>query len=236
MNVEVLLLSSLYDFSTDLVCEQLHHSKTPFLRINRETLHKSLVQLEPTNPTLLYSIDSLTWEVGASLRSVWYRQPVFLRNTPGAALSVDEQLNRSQWAAFIRGLTSFDRAKWINHPRATYLAECKPYQLRRAKELGFLVPRTLVTNDQSALRDAQLGSPFALKSLDTVLLREGDMEIWLYPEFPMTLLGKWWHGYPRSAQPEAGPRRAALRPSAPRGRASTASGCAPTGRTGEATS
>lgn len=35
----------------------------------------------------------------------------------------------------------------MNDPSATYLAESKPYQLAVANELGFKVPRTMVTND-----------------------------------------------------------------------------------------
>jgi glutathione synthase/RimK-type ligase-like ATP-grasp enzyme len=88
-------------------------------------------------------------------------------------MSVDGQLDRSQWSAFIRGLAALDRATWVNHPQATYLAESKPYQLRLAHKLGFTIPATLITNDAEALSAEHLGDPFILKSIDTILLRDG---------------------------------------------------------------
>jgi len=114
------------------------------------------------------------------LKSVWFRQPVFLRSTQGNAMSLEEQLDRSQWPAFVRGLCALDRAIWINHPQATYLAESKPYQLRAARRHGFKVPRTIVTNDVEALSTELLGDPFVIKSVDTILLQEDAQEIFAY--------------------------------------------------------
>jgi hypothetical protein len=65
--------------------------------------------------------------------------------------------------------------------------------------------------------------------------RWGGAFIWLYPDFPMSFsenLGhRMWHGYPRSAQPAS--RLRAPEGKAQSGRASVASGCAPTGITGD---
>jgi glutathione synthase/RimK-type ligase-like ATP-grasp enzyme len=94
--------------------------------------------------------------------------------------SIDEQLDRSQWSAFLRGLAVFDRAMWVNHPQASYMAESKPYQLRIAHKLGFHIPGTLITNDAAALSTSTIGDPFILKSIDTILLRDGDDEIFAY--------------------------------------------------------
>jgi len=69
---------------------------------------------------------------------------------------------------------------WVNHPKASYLAESKPYQLRIAHKLGFQVPITLVTNDVEALSTSTIGDPFILKSIDTILLRDGAEEIFAY--------------------------------------------------------
>jgi glutathione synthase/RimK-type ligase-like ATP-grasp enzyme len=111
------------------------------------------------------------YTVTQSLRSVWFRQPVFLRNTPAEALPPEEQLARSQWSAFLRAITVFDDAKWMNPPQAVYLAECKPYQLMMAKRCGLSIPLTKVGNSSSGLR-THVPGPVIIKSLDTVLLRE----------------------------------------------------------------
>jgi len=180
MDLDVLILSSLFDFSTDLVCGHLHELGVNYLRINRETLSDSRIRLDPARAVMEYRLQGRTWKVSSRLKSVWYRQPVFLRNTPGSPMSVEEQLDRSQWSAFIRGLTLFDRATWVNHPKATYLAESKPYQLRYAAGLGFKIPETLITNDHEALLESRIGEPFVVKSVDTVLLREGGDELFAY--------------------------------------------------------
>ena len=95
--------------------------------------------------------------------------PVFLRNTPPSPLTIDEQLTRSQWSAFFRALSVFDHAAWMNWPQATYLAESKPYQLITAHRCGFKVPRTVVGNTASS----EIKEQAIIKSIDTVLLREG---------------------------------------------------------------
>ncbi|MDM6972373.1 ATP-grasp domain-containing protein, partial [Klebsiella michiganensis] len=108
----------------------------------------------------------------SNVKSVWFRQPVFLRNTPGRSIDINEQLSLSQWNAFLRGLMVFDKAYWMNWPQATYAAESKPYQLMIAKKIGFSVPQTIISN---SLGFEKLPSTkFIIKSMDTVLLKEND--------------------------------------------------------------
>ena len=42
---------------------------------------------------------------------------------------------------------------WVNHPDKVRIASCKALQLKVAKELGFLIPRTLITNDPDRVRE-----------------------------------------------------------------------------------
>jgi glutathione synthase/RimK-type ligase-like ATP-grasp enzyme len=81
-------------------------------------------------------------------------------------------MERSQWSAFLRAISVFKGVKWCNWPQATYLAESKPYQLLLAKEVGFKVPATVVTNDVSDLPEFA-SNPIILKSLDTALFFKG---------------------------------------------------------------
>ena len=73
---------------------------------------------------------------------------------------------------FLRGLCVFRDAAWMNFPVATYIAESKPYQLSVAAHCGFKTPATLATNDPHRIREA-FPDKLAIKSLDTVLLRDG---------------------------------------------------------------
>lgn len=172
MKPEVLLVASIYDFSADLVTLRLRDAGVPYLRINKEHLPEHGLSLDPVAPSLRMELDGGEVASITALRSVWYRQPVFLRNTPSRALSLEQQLARSQWAAFLRALSVFDTASWMNWPQATYLAECKPYQLLAAKRCGFKIPATLVSNDSAQIPHAFPGA-MVVKSLDSVLLREG---------------------------------------------------------------
>lgn len=179
MRPHVLILSGLYDFSTDLVVLQLDRIGVPYVRLNREQLSDYRLTLDPLAPCLTINGSGSTWVVETELRAVWFRQPVFLRNTPPFSLSPSEQLERSQWTAFLRGLCVFRNAAWMNHPPATYLAESKPYQLSVAVACGFRVPETLVTNNATRINETFPDS-LVVKSLDTVLLREGNDCLFTY--------------------------------------------------------
>ena len=179
MRRHVLILSGLYDFSTDLVTFQLERAGVPYIRINREQFSEYRLTLDPLAPRLTIDGPGGTCVVDTELRAVWFRQPVFLRNTPPVPLSADEQLERSQWTAFLRGLCVFRDAAWMNHPPATYLAESKPYQLSVASACGFRIPETLATNDATRIRET-FPEALVIKSLDTVLLREGDDCLFTY--------------------------------------------------------
>lgn len=65
--------------------------------------------------------------------------------------------DRARWAlgesrAALDGVWQTVHALWINAPQANRLAGAKLHQLRRARELGFAIPPTIVTNDRDTLR------------------------------------------------------------------------------------
>ncbi|WP_297115325.1 hypothetical protein [uncultured Enterobacter sp.] len=167
----VLILSSMYDFSTDLVVQRLENNGDDVIRLNKEQLSDYEIFLDPINTILRVKGEYVDVET-SNVKSVWFRQPVFLRNTPGRSIDINEQLSLSQWNAFLRGLMVFDKAYWMNWPQATYAAESKPYQLMIAKKIGFSVPQTIISN---SLGFEKLPSTkFIIKSMDTVLLKEND--------------------------------------------------------------
>ncbi|WP_156665018.1 hypothetical protein [Morganella psychrotolerans] len=127
--------------------------------------------LDPVNTTLKVRNEYIDLEI-SKIKSIWFRQPVFLRNTPGRTIDINEQLSLSQWNAFLRGLMVFDKAYWMNWPQATYAAESKPYQLMTAKKMGFSVPQTIISNSLGF--DKLSSTNFIIKSMDTVLLKEND--------------------------------------------------------------
>lgn len=176
--VDHLIVSSSIDYSTDLVCAEFEKRKLHYLRINRDFFPEYNIIFDLQNNTLKIELDNNWYSMSiSSLKSVYFRAPVFLRTT-GKARPVDEQLKRSQWSAFIRNLIVFDCANWVNHPVATYEAENKLNQLKIAKQCGFLVPETYVANSLPLNIDAD--KTYIVKSLDTALFYTNQEEMFTY--------------------------------------------------------
>lgn len=141
----VILISSKFDFSTDFICLNLHKKGIPYIRLNRDQLEEYFITLNPLLPELVIQSEEYTYQVTADTRfSVYYRAPTFLREIFHHNISEEEQLYKTQWAAFVRSLLLFDDAKWMNDPAITYSAEMKPLQLLSARRIGLNVPKTLV--------------------------------------------------------------------------------------------
>ena len=178
MSVDILILSSIYDFSTDLVTQDLEKRGISYLRLNKEYFSQYRITVIPDE--VLMKIEGHGWSfiVDDSVQSIWYRQPIFLRNTPGESLTIKEQLIRSQWMAFLRSLCVFKNAKWMNWPESTYLAETKAYQLLEAQKLGLCIPKTKIGNNAEEFKS--FTNNVIIKSLDTVLLRDGNDCLFTY--------------------------------------------------------
>lgn len=178
MIVDVLIVSSIYDFSTDLVVQELEKRGVRYFRLNREEFTNSRSTIDIDNKSLEVIVNKISYEVTSATKSVYFRQPIFLRNTPSDSLSIDEQLARSQWMGFLRSLVIFGQASWLNRPEATYLAETKAYQLIVASDIGFKIPKTLIGNDANQFQKFE--DKIIIKSLDTVLLRDASDCLFTY--------------------------------------------------------
>lgn len=72
------------------------------------------------------------------------------------------------------------RQTWVNSRQAQLLMRSKALQLRLAKQVGFKVPNTLISNDPVAVRDF-LSAPgdFIVKALSPMSWTEEDRLVWL---------------------------------------------------------
>ena len=70
MNPHVLILSSLYDFSTDLVVLRLQRAGVPYARLNREQLADHRLTLNPFVPELNIRGPTEIYSIGQGLRAV----------------------------------------------------------------------------------------------------------------------------------------------------------------------
>jgi len=177
---KILIISNMHDYSTDHIAFQLNKAKASYLRLNRDQLADFKISFIPTDRKLFGETNDFSFEITSDLlKAVYFRAPVYLRDNYQPNLSPDKQLSRSQWEAFIRGLTVFDNVLWVNHPQATYKAEIKPYQLYMAKKIGFDTPTTIITNTIDKKNIAR-GEKRAIKTLDPVILKIGNKEGFIY--------------------------------------------------------
>lgn len=175
----MLLISNRFDFSTDYIAIELANQGIEFVRINRDELKDYSIFFDPIKPEIKATYKDLSFIISADhLKSIYYRAPTFLRDIFQEGISEEDQLIRTQWAAFVRSLCVFENVKWLNNPTNIYKAEIKPYQLYFANKLGIKIPKTAISNITS-------NSDFeyqAIKSIDTAIVSNGENEGFVYTE------------------------------------------------------
>lgn len=108
------------------------------------------------------TIDSQELRV-SDLKTIWWRRPSLNQRLPDCDNYRADELdfiNRNSTATLKSMLLAEFRGRWVSSPVETERAADKMYQLRLARQHGFRVPETLVSNDPRAVRafhDAHLG-------------------------------------------------------------------------------
>ncbi|MCP4130346.1 MAG: hypothetical protein GY754_05145 [bacterium] len=178
-NVDILIISNKLDFTTDYVCLELSRRKLQYLRLNRDDFDKYRITLTLLSREMLIGIDNEIYSINNnSLKSIYYRAPIYLRDIYKPNIPPEGQLFRTQWTAFIRNLTIFNNITWINNPTSTFNAENKMLQLLYANEIGFLCPETTITNDNDI--NSNDNKIFIVKSIDSAVLNIGNQEAFVY--------------------------------------------------------
>ena len=134
IEIKHLIVSSSVDYTTDYICLELKRRGVHYLRINRDKFKEYEIWFSLDEEMLNVLIEKKHYLISKNIDSVYFRAPVFLRSHK--TYTVQEQLYRSQWSAFIRNLVLFKKARWINNPVAVYGAENKLYQLDVAKKVA----------------------------------------------------------------------------------------------------
>ena len=175
-SIDYLVIADSKDFTSDYVTIELNKRNKKYLRINRDIFNQYEIEWDILKGKLKIKINDDEYCIDERLKGVYYRAPVYIRYY--SQTTYEEQLFKSQWMSFIRNLICFENATWINNPVDTYKAENKMLQLKYANELGFLVPKTSVINCPSNL--VSKNELYAVKSIDTLFLRNGTEECFLY--------------------------------------------------------
>jgi glutathione synthase/RimK-type ligase-like ATP-grasp enzyme len=174
--VHTLIISDTLDFATDYITTCLLDRNELYLRINKDKLSTYQIDFDVNSGRLYVNIENNEYLIDDSIHSIYYRAPTFLRETFLSNNSIEKQLESSQWISFLRNLVFFNRAMWMNNPIDTYACENKVYQLKIASECGIKIPKTRVSN----MNKYEESSKFVIKSIDTVVLKDGDKEAFFY--------------------------------------------------------
>src|SRR5688572_13463956 len=170
----VLIITGVDDIHADKVIAELERGDHPakVVRLNTDNLTENCdygilgepwdghVHLKDSNRTVRLS----------EVSSVWYRKPVPIRPPIGVAYEPARQFIADEYSAFLQSLIGLlEAAFWVSPYWAVRRAGQKLPNLQVAARLGFVTPRTIVTNDpKQALRFAEecswkvIAKPFAL--------------------------------------------------------------------------
>lgn len=152
----VLVLSSLNEPCTGWVTRELEAQGVSFLLLNFEEALLSFrwsVSLDPLVPGTSMSLRRSNEPFSSfAPRSVWWRRwghPIF----PSTFDETSAAFAFGEVSSVVHALPEvFPSAKWVNAPTDERRASSKVYQLQLARQLGFKIPRTLVSSDADAVR------------------------------------------------------------------------------------
>jgi hypothetical protein len=149
----LLILTSDTDLTADFLIVELINRQLPYFRLNAEDLTKADFTFSLTENTMRrgVSVGTRTLDLN-EVKSVWYRRAIH----PGSIAALPRG-ERAFVAGELRhlamGLVLNPDITWVNPIDSVSVAEHKLYQLQIARQLGFRVPRSLVSRDPLALRN-----------------------------------------------------------------------------------
>ena len=147
----LLILTNSQDVTADYLVSVLDRASVPLIRLNTDTLiTQTFISYRPGEPII--SLDGVSYPP-SDVQNVWYRRPQPLRSNQFDDSS-DSHYILNEWAEGIEGfLAHIPKMRWMNHPSSNALASHKLEQLTTARSLGFQLPDSLVTQDESILRE-----------------------------------------------------------------------------------
>ncbi len=148
-NEFILIISNEKDITTDLVIKRLHERNIGFRRFNTEyfpTNIKSSIHISDSKNGIQLTTEKWTLSEN-EIKSIWYRRPVL---ADFSKIAIDDNAKifaqRETSTYLINMWSSLLNCRWVNDPFAIYKAEKKALQLKIAQEIGFNIPKTIITN------------------------------------------------------------------------------------------
>lgn len=152
----MLVITDYDDIHADAVIEALNLQDVPVYRLNTSDFAMAgritmKVGGSARNSPMRGEVsDPLRTVCLGDVHSVWYRRPGQIRRNPAIAPNA-QPYAQEQFRLALQYLQGALPAKWVNHPAANRRADNKILQLTTARQLGFVIPETVLTNSPSHL-------------------------------------------------------------------------------------
>lgn len=150
----VLILTNEDDPHADIMTQLLNRRDVDVVRYDPGDFpQKSTISMRENKAPWEYTLSSRQHVVDLQkLKSVWLRRPTKWQPPESYEQGYGGFISAERNHA-IDGLWESLSSLWVNHPTHDRLASLKPYQLRIASKVGLVIPKTLITNDPSEVRD-----------------------------------------------------------------------------------
>lgn len=138
----ILIITHKEDYTCDFLINKLNQKNIKYKRFNCEDIMKHEFIIDSQINCSILGQESFS--------SIWFRRTKLpeIEN-----LEPKEQIYLlNEYDSFLKNLFSILDANWVSDPFSVYKAENKLLQLKIAKEIGFIVPDTLLTNSKEKLR------------------------------------------------------------------------------------
>jgi ATP-grasp ribosomal peptide maturase len=169
----VLVVAGDDDPTADAVVFELRHRPVRTVRLDLAEFPTSLriaavTGSQPWDCRLWTETDSVEF---SQIRSIFYHRPNGFV-LPDSMSAGDAAFARAEARKAVGGILACVDALWVNDPAKVAVAEYKALQQKVAVDAGLAIPRTLVTNDHSALTEfaAETGGPLVCKTLSSFAL------------------------------------------------------------------
>jgi glutathione synthase/RimK-type ligase-like ATP-grasp enzyme len=148
----VLIFTDKFDVHADVVIEKLKMDNVPYYRFNLDvqSLKNAFISFKNGE----WIIKSEAGEISTNRVScVWCRKAfVELTLQEKRETSADFKIWKNEWNKTLLGLhNSLKQLPWLNPLRKAYKGENKYYQIEVAKDIGFEMPDTLISNEKHEL-------------------------------------------------------------------------------------
>lgn len=150
MKDKILIVTNKNDEHSDLVIDKLIKFKAKYIRFNTEEFPE-LVKIDISinnkfNGLFIFKDCQLKF---SDIKSVWFRRPKEPEWEKEKKF-INKEANKfalNQRNHTLNGLWEALDCFWVSHPQKIKEAEYKIYQLKLARQLGFKIPKTIITNN-----------------------------------------------------------------------------------------